>query len=550
MVRDETAIYIHVAPEFGGGKLGPFPDMEVRFGSDKGRVHVHVPEDFGVAKEHAKIIRQMEGSLILSPVERTAAVFVWKGDARRPTQVLTPTAIRHGDSFALVNAEGPKFIVELGKMPVDPRKGTDTRSMMRKRFTVAGFFAEVQRVIMATLYTFSPVAMAARAKMLWESGYIFTPRFIVSALLLLSGYLMMAPTGCYALRSRSLLGKSDETLKNCRAQLDALGGVAGTDAMDLPPRKLIGSIMTDTRLLALLEKDSDFYAKVKGRARNLIGNSSEYEWLYKENSSEAVAFGRWREAVAKTEGLDNSTQKLVPYLAAIPNLGNGDFGPVLDSQEEYVCGRGPLRLTWRQAKALGMDAALDAYVTGDLSPTQDELKRSDLLKKTATTAQNPGILGDPAVLLPSEAKDLLAGQSSCVVELAGDDREDIPALKKMLADQLGTNAGGLPDGENSIGAGPARIARYFAADVPLIHFGGGLGTQINFNKPTLSDALDGVPKSSWMLDRTAEVVARAVVLPCVAALTPKDQHPRLEKVFGTLPNPVMCLVLNYKLANE
>lgn len=549
MVRDETAIYIHVAPEFGGGKLGPFPDLEIRFGSEKGRVHVHVPEDFGVAKEHAKLIRQQEGSLILSPVERTAAVFVWKGDARRPTQVLTPTAIRHGDSFSLVNAEGPKFIVEVGKLPADMLKPRGAAAMARRRFTIGGLFTEVQRVIIATLYTFSPIALLARAKLLVESGYIFTPRFIVSAMLLLSGYMMAAPTGCYALRQRSSLTKSSDDLKECRDQLGALGNVAGANPMDQPPRKLIGGMLTP-ELLTAMERDTDLYNAVKGKAKNLLGNSADYEWLYKENSSEALRFANWREAVSKTEGVDTSTKKLVPYLAAVPNMEDSAFGKVFDSQEAYVCGRGPLRMTWRQAKALGMNASLDAYVTGDLSPTQDELKRSDLLLKTAGTTQNPAMVPDPTVQIVSESKDLLAGQSACVVELADDDREETSKLKKMLSSQLGTSSAGLPSGDSSNNAGPARIARYFAADVPLIHFGGGFGNLVNFNKPTLSDVLGETPKGAWILDRTAEVIARASVLPCVAALRPKEEHARLEKIFGTLPNAVACLVLNYKLTNE
>ena len=51
-----------------------------------------------------------------------------------------------------------------------------------------------------------------------------------------------------------------------------------------------------------------------------------------------------------------------------------------------------------------------------------------------------------------------------------------------------------------------------------------------------------------MLERTAEVIARAIVLSCDAAL--KGDAQKMEATFGKLPGPVPCLVLNYRLTHE
>ena len=114
---NDLVLYLVLSPEFGGTRFGPFEGLEARLGSNKERSHITLPESLGVAKEHCKVIRQGPASLILAPTERTAAVYLWKGDARRPVQVQTPTAVRPGDSFSLVTPEGPRFFIELGELP-------------------------------------------------------------------------------------------------------------------------------------------------------------------------------------------------------------------------------------------------------------------------------------------------------------------------------------------------------------------------------------------------------------------------------------------------
>ena len=51
------------------------------------------------------------------------------------------------------------------------------------------------------------------------------------------------------------------------------------------------------------------------------------------------------------------------------------------------------------------------------------------------------------------------------------------------------------------------------------------------------------------MKRTAETIAKAVVMPCIAVLTGDAQA--AEATFGNeLPQPVPCLVLDWKLRNK
>ena len=56
-----------------------------------------------------------------------------------------------------------------------------------------------------------------------------------------------------------------------------------------------------------------------------------------------------------------TAQELLPYLAATRNRTLGEWEKMMDSEDVQVCGRGPIRLTYRQGKRLGLEkVALDA----------------------------------------------------------------------------------------------------------------------------------------------------------------------------------------------
>jgi len=547
MIADDTAIYLSLAPEFGGGQFGPFQDLEIRLGSDNRRCHIHIPEDFGTAKEHCKILRQRDSGLILTPAERTAALYIWKGDARRPVQVLTPTAIQSGDAFSLVSPEGPKFFVKVGKMPQAAKSGPlSMAAAARKRFTIGGFLAEIQRVAVATLYTFSPFAMAARIKLAIESGLIFTPRFIISAMLLLSGWIMAAPTGCAMMKYKTDLTKTQSKAAACEER-EAFKGDGDTNPLNMSSIKLMAVVLNDNVGTALAT-DSALYGKVETRAKAIFDNPGNYEWLYSGQGA-SLKFKSWREKVEKIQEIDPNTRELLPWLAATPNRRNTDFQRIADSGGKQVCGRGPLRLTWRQGRRLGMDPVFpDALITDSTYIITDQAQNTVRLQGTVQTdAAVPPL--DATIQLETGYEDIIAGQESCIFQIGEDDREDDGKLIKMLRAQVGANAPGMPDTDSSNFAAVARIARLFAADSPNLRFEKeGAGLLITFAKSAISTALQDVAEKDWILERTAEVVARSIVLPCIGALK-KDKQEDMKKIFGTLPDELSCLVLYYRLSS-
>jgi hypothetical protein len=106
-------VFLQLTPEFGGTKFGPFQGAEIRLGSEPGRNDIVLPEGLGVAPEHARLVKQPDESFILSPVERTAQIYLYRVDGRPPKPVQSPIAVVMGDGFSLVTQEGPRFIIVL-----------------------------------------------------------------------------------------------------------------------------------------------------------------------------------------------------------------------------------------------------------------------------------------------------------------------------------------------------------------------------------------------------------------------------------------------------
>ena len=113
----DLAIYLRLTPEFGGTRFGPFEQLETRLGSDDERCHIVLPESLGVLPVHAQVLRQGDNNTIVAPADRAATLFLWRQGERRPNQITSPTALRSGDGFSLVTADGPRFIMEIDVLP-------------------------------------------------------------------------------------------------------------------------------------------------------------------------------------------------------------------------------------------------------------------------------------------------------------------------------------------------------------------------------------------------------------------------------------------------
>ncbi len=544
MAQDDLVLYLVLTPEFGGTRFGPFEGLEARLGSNRERAHITLPESLGVAGEHCKVIRQGGANLILAPSERTAAVFLWKSDARRPIQVQTPTAVRPGDSFSLVTPEGPRFVIELGPLPPEMAAQRSNRSARARRNMTAGGFADAgKNLFLARLYTFGPYALAMRALYFVKSGAIWQPRVLILGAIMLFGYASTGMSACAAFKFRRDATKSADATKTCKENLSYAEDM-GTNVENFAFDELAGSI-TGVRSVGLaLKKDSALVGLVKAQSKAMIESPDRYAWLYAE-SSRVEEFAKFRERVEKVDGLDPDMKRILPYLAATRNRVQGRWDKQLDSKEAEVCGRGPARLTYRQARNLGLSAvAIDAYQPGDTTElAESEAARTLLLAKTAEAALEPV----PDATLTSAAEVVKQGEQTCVRTDGDDDREDIAKIVAALEREVGKNADFVPDTDGAFAAF-ARIAKIYAADVPGARFAGAKKSPIDFVKGSPTTVLGETPGGKWVLDRTAELIARALVLPCDGLLN--HDKKKMEATFGTLPNPVSCLVLNYRLTHE
>lgn len=543
MAHDDLVLYLTLSPEFGGTRFGPFEGLEARLGSDKDRSHITLPEALGVAREHCKVIRQGGASMILSPSDRTAAVWLWKGDARRPVQVQTPTAVRAGDSFSLVTPEGPRFFIELGELPPEMKAARSPASRRGPKGLTAGKFAQAGKdLALARLFTIGPVAMANRAWYFVKSGAIWQPRILILIAMTGFGYLTAGASSCAAFKFKRDVGSAQKEADECKESL-AYANSMGDSQENSEFHQLAGQILGLQAIGQALQKDTTLLDEVKAAAKKIVADPEKYGWLL-EKSARVEEFSQWRERVDKTDSLDPATRKLLPFLAAVPKRIKGNWGFTVDSGQSQVCTRGPIRLTYRQGRNLGLsNVMLDYYYFGDASAVaNDEGERNKLLAKTAEAAGET--VPDPA---PASAADMLrAGEHTCLRYDGDDDREAPAKVMSMLVEQIGKDAKYVPDADSSFG-GISRIAKVFAADVPGQRFGIEAASA-NFAKGTISGAVGDIPNGEWVLKQTAEVIARSIILPCDAVLN--GDRAKAEAIYGTLPSPISCLVVNYRLTHD
>lgn len=549
MERDDLALYLVLSPEFGGARFGPLEDLEVRLGSDGNRCRIVVAESLGVLREHCKLIRQGGGSFLLAPAERTAAVFLWKGDARRASQVTAPTAVRPGDSFAMVSPDGPRFTIEIAPLPPEvlakrrPPPSRGPRGLSAKKFADEGW-----RMVLARLWTIGPVALANRAWYMVQSGAIWQPRILIAAGMALFAMVGMAGSCGTAFKFRRDKVKATAQLAQCKENLAYADQLADRSAENLKFHELVGTITGDLPLGQALAADNDLRPAVRQAAATIAdavadGGSDEWRWLI-EDSQGASDFTSLRERLLEVKSLDAGTANLLPYTAFGPRMRLGDWSRVTTSTGEDGCGRGPFALTYRQGRSLGLDALqLDAYVAaGEGTLRNDESQRTQAILATALSARE----SPPAPLPPTEIATLAAGVENCVYAAGEDGRASASKVLAALGDHLGKDASALP-GMDEPAASVSRIAKLFAADVPGNNYAAG-ASLFKFGR-TLSQSLRERAGAEWVLKRTATTIARATVLPCFARL--EGENPaKLEAVLGRLPPPVPCLVLMWDLRDS
>lgn len=562
MAQDTLVLYLRLAPEFGGTRFGPFEGSEVRLGSDQTKNDVVLPETLGVAAAHVKVLRQADMGIIIAPVERTAAVYVWQGNANRPKQITTPVAVRTGDSFSLVTAQGPRFIVEMDELPeqIKQQRAEAKRYNPRKRLSAEAFKEEGKRQAWVSVLTTYPGQFGMRAYTFVRSGAIFMPRNIIMLVGIGGGYIFGGAQLCSNFSIKDKLKKNEASLESCNQKVAIADELQNTDSADLKFDALAARITGATALGAALKGDPVLSQLTKEKAKNLFLNCAadctKYEWLLdpKKGKRRASTFATFREALLDEDDIPADTARVLVYAAAAPDLSQEFWTKSFDSQGQEVCARGPLALSYRQGRQLGLAPMLDAYVRGSSADYDGEGSRQarvDALKGTGTAAGLRGEELDAAVNGESKLIGITASSRDFCVHMDGDDkRNEVPALVKALAKHVGEDSPGLPAGDVNFGV-TARVAKLYVADWQGVAFDERKTADLGFDlsKSPPGAALEG-PPGTWALDRTAETIARSMVLPCIAVLKYSSEG-NLAATFGEeLPSPIYCLVLDWKLRNE
>ena len=542
MLRDDVALYLNLAPEFGGGRFGPFEGLEVRLGADRERCHVVLPESFGVARDHCKIMRQGDGGLILTASERTAAVFVWKGDARRPTQIQTPTAVRSGDSFALVSPEGAKFTVELASLPPDIIAKRNAEKRGRRGLTGEKLAREGFRMALARLWAVGPVGIAMRGWYMVKSGTLWQPRIIITAVIAGFGYIAALAGSCSALKFKADAIAVEEDLDQCKQDAGFSKKLASSGIESQNFAELAATITGSATLGHGLQNENGLRQKVEEKAKSIAGeDASAYDWMFRGGSSAASDWIAWRERVAKDDGFDEVTKYVLPYAAAVRKRTDTQWNNWLDVTGAKACLRGPARLSYRQAKSFGLAGAeLDAFKAGDSTMLlNDDAARAQLLVATATSASELPPDPPPA----SELAQISTGQETCVFASGDDEREKASDVLSALRKGLGTDAAAVPESDNE-SAGLGRLLKLYAADAPDNHYAENPTPRLDFRNG-LATPLKEDPAGEAIVGKAAEAIARSIVLPCMGTLNAGKEA---DAIFGRKPEPVACLVLMYRLS--
>ncbi len=528
--------FLQLSQEFGGTRFGPFDGVEIRLGSDPSKSDITLPETLGVAPEHVKILIQTDGSYIVAPIDRTATVFFWRRGSARSKQISAPMAVQGGDGFSLVSAEGPRFYIQAVSSQAEAKEAAAESEgpgwNTPRGLTGSGLMSEIKRRGMATVLTSKVGHGINNAWTFVKTGQLFAPRYVVTGMLLASGWLFAGGAGCGALSFNRSKAQTQVQLTNCRDQL----GVSGdSDAGPTVPG-LTRKILIDREWQTTIEGDKDLYKAYAANLRVIFADPERYKWVY---SQKGGAFARFKTAL-ESQGMPPNLVRVMAYSAALPGFGQDrDWSLIADSDEAEVCGRGPLGLTYAQGYRLGLsNLQLDAMVDRQVASGNDIAAQAAALEGTATRIDAPTTFDQDLV---RSAGAQLQGGVECLYVDGTDERDDLRALAQAISGRLGANVTkGLPrEGESHWVA--ARVVRLYAMDFRRGY------DELDFDPkyaPSVAMNLQTIKKnrSDYAINAAAATIARAVAVPCLATLD-KEISNSPPSFLGELPNLGNCAIV-------
>jgi hypothetical protein len=557
-------VFLQLTPEFGGTKFGPFQGAEIRLGSEPGRNDIVLPEGLGVAPEHARLVKQQDESFILSPVERTAQIFLYRVDGRPAKAVQSPIAVVMGDGFSLVTAEGPRFVIVLEAEKraaggADDGGGGALGKAKNKIPGAGSLMEEIKRQGLARALATGAGQFAINAWTFIKSGSFLQPRYIITFLMIAAGWVFGGGAACTAAGAMWQAGAANSQLADAQGQIEEekrkCGGDPDGEGSEFDEVVYMDRVLRPNGQKASLWKlafteDPDFEKTVWAAVQKEYAEigKDKYKWAWLTKSSAFV------EVTKATAGaaLDPYTARVLPFVGASEDRAiDAKWFYVASSNGTGSCGYGPAQMTYRQAKNLQFptiqrDGMIEADVAAGLS--EDLTINDDLRKafKAATTQADKDPIADDAVIQRAGEVD---GGSVCMTvgeADASDDRLDMTA--KALKTALGPAATGLPKPDSTYGP-MARLARYYAAD-----WYAGYDTLKFDQKKSPRLILDQAPEyvpaaqKQWVLDRMARTLARAIAIPCWAKLDKNKESiaKRPKDMTDILPKSEFdCVALGY-----
>ena len=537
----KSLTFLQLSPEFGGTKFGPFEGVEIRLGSDPQRNDITLPEALGVSPEHLKILRQQDDSYIVSPIDRTATVYIWRASGGKPKQITTPVAVISGDAFSLVTEEGPRFflLTELSKkanLEDENLQGPGLKMPQGPR--AQGIINEIKRRGLAKALTSGVGNQAMRTWTFVKTGQLFSPMYIVAGMTMLSGYLFAGGTTCavFSLNTGKKTAQAD--LSECRDQLGVSPDAEDPNAEPTVPI-LTQRILDDKGWKTTLNEDANFRTAYGQKMKLVFSSAERYRWVYK-NPEGQNRYAEFKKAL-EAKGFEEPLVRVLSYTAALPVAGGAsvEWGFMPDSEGDEVCARGPLQLTYRQAKNIGLyDIYLDAQVPRNVATSNDVDEQARALRKTANTADvTPKFKNDQIEIAG------LQQAIECIYIRGEDERSDMDAIADGVSRLFAQRSKDMPRITDMNGL-LARIMMYYGTD-----FVRGFD-ELKFRPiPPLTVQLDQnesgaiiEKRKTFLIDQSAILLAKSAAIPCMATLD-KDVQTAPPSFMGKLPGLGSCAIV-------
>lgn len=555
--------YLQLSEEFGGTRFGPIKLPEYRLGSAEGN-EVQLAEGLGVEPFHVRMIRKSNDTFYLAPVERSAAVWLYRAGHARPELLHGPTVIRPGDGFALVTPEGVRFTVTQQEEHKPKRRsgsagGLDEKGMgdSAKRYGNRVVQEVWRRVRAAALATYVG-RMMQNTWFFVKTGQIFSPLYVIGFLLMFSGWGASFRSCSKQRTADTKLAAVELDHEDCQTELEAYRG--GTNSARLSLGQLTARIHGDRSWEGSLEW-SEATDVMTREISNLLGPGATLDrtWFTGSGNPYSVLVKRLTQ-----KGLPEPAARVLAWSGVNPYVDLSKRRKMVDgafeiwdmrrtNAEAYrQCIRGPLRLSYVQASRLGITAAEDAFfdrrTVGKIEGVVSDENRKTAVVGNIIDAFNAQ---RGAMSLPPDLEDInrdtvnsvTLPEGSCFFRTRDDSRGSLGTAAGAVATRLGMGVSGLP-GEGQTNWITARLALLF-----LYELDGNDWSSLDLNSRHLDAEFAALSQrdsegAEHVSNAVGRILALATAVPCMILLDKgADSYP---EIMGEAPDFDACAILTMR----